>query len=196
MGEILDLRCVLLPAPNEPGVPTKTRLESRFYNKEVQPRSCFAGTRTHGALALTHVRLCVAGTRTHGSVSRALASTTGQHIINYESAYHNIWIRDAFLLSDPGTQGAGSQQPQPKHVSNPDSVIKKFKPHSIYACFFCQASTSGRVLSLPSLLPQRRGSGTHQRRASVDHHPTPTEPKASTQKERRVHLLRTFQVWS
>ena len=37
-----------------------------------------------------------------------------------------------FLLSDPGTK---SQRSQPKHASNPDSVIKKFKPHLIYDCF-------------------------------------------------------------
>ena len=63
-----------------------------------------------------------------------IISLSGQSIIHYESKWlqSNIWIGDVFLLSDPSTLGAGSQRSQPKHVSNPDSVIKKFKAHLIY----------------------------------------------------------------
>ena len=35
-----------------------------------------------------------------------------------------------------GCRFAGSQRSQPKHVSNPDSVLKKFKPSSIHMIAF------------------------------------------------------------
>ena len=58
----------------------------------------------------------------------------GPSIKNYKSKWRNIWIRDVFSSQHLWCQGS-----QPKHVSNPDSVIKKFKPHFIYDCLLVQA---------------------------------------------------------
>ena len=61
-----------------------------------------------------------------GPVNQTLYIT--HYISNWLAS--NPWIRDVFLLLllDPSTFGAGSQRSQPKHVSNPDPVIKKFNP--------------------------------------------------------------------
>ena len=50
----------------------------------------------------------------------------GQSIAHYKAKWRNIWIRDAFLRSDPSTLVPGPNGPN-RNTSRPnsDSVIKK-----------------------------------------------------------------------
>ena len=56
-------------------------------------------------------------------------------IIHHHRLQLHLDLRCVFVLSDPSTFGTGSQ---PKHVSNPHSVIKKFKPQFYSASWFCR----------------------------------------------------------
>ena len=61
----------------------------------------------------------------------AAASETARHETHYESK----WPNTAQHRPTPGFEmcfAIGSRRPQPKHVSNPDSVIKNVNPHLIY----------------------------------------------------------------
>ena len=72
---------------------------------------------------------CVGG-ETFCPDSRRFTGGQSITILNQNGA-RNIWIRDVFCSPHLWCRGS-----QPKHVSNPDSVIKKFKPHFLYMLAF------------------------------------------------------------
>ena len=82
------------------------------------------------------------------SLPNALAARQSQNI-NQNGATSGFEMYFA-----PGTFGAGSQRSQPKHVSNPDSVIKKFKPPFIYDSYLFRPLTTRCRSS--SWTPRRR----------------------------------------
>ena len=95
--------CYRIPAPLMQGVPTKTRFQSSMKNFKLHAMYDWCFRPSLGPPSQSN---------THWT-SKWLAS--------------NIWIRDVFFTQHLWCRGS-----QPKHVSNPDSVTKKFNPNFIY----------------------------------------------------------------
>ena len=63
-----------------------------------------------------------------------------EHILNQNGLQVKSGFEMCFAI---GSQHFGCRGSQPKHVSNPDSATKEFKPHFIYECVCVQAMACG-----------------------------------------------------
>ena len=69
----------------------------------------------------------------HGEASESNTLQRDIFMASHSQIINQIGATSRFVMCfAPSTFGPGSQRSQPKHVSNPDSVMKKFKPHFIY----------------------------------------------------------------